>query len=287
LAKRLFFRLPPSGKNPDPVTLRIRVYDKLPYIDFEWEIKDKTPDRIPEGGWLCFPFNLKNPEWKLGRLGATTDPARDIIGDNNFHLFALQSGVSVRESDGYGIGLCPIDAPLVSLGEPGLWKFSRSWMPRPARIYVNLYNNMWNTNFPLWIEGSWSSRVRLWPLDSKSTEWEMVGKSWEARTSCPVIVADGPSGQLPAESSGLSLSRKGVLLTAFSPNPNGTGTLLRVWEQDGKTGELAVSFPAGSKFATATPVDLRGEACGEPVKIKDGKFSLLLKAYAPASFILY
>jgi hypothetical protein len=145
---------------------------------------------------------------------------------------------------------------------------------------------MWNTNFPLWIEGSWSSRVRLWPINSKSTEWEMVGKSWETRTSCPVGFADGPSGQLPFESGGLSLSRTGVLLTAYGPHPYGTGTLLRVWEQAGTTGELAVTLPAGSKFATATPVNLRGEAWGEPVKITDGKFSFLMKAFAPASFIL-
>jgi len=278
--------IPPSGKNPDTVTLRIRLYDKLPYIDFEWEIKDKTPNRIPEGGWLCFPFNLKNPEWKLGRLGAPTDPARDIIGDNNFHLFALQSGVSVRESDGYGIGLCPLDAPLVSLGEPGLWKFSRSWMPRPARIYVNLFNNKWNTNFPLWIEGSWSSRVRLWTLDPKSSDWDLVGKSWEARTACPVAVSNGPAGHLPAEYTGLSLSRKGVLVTAFGQNPYGTGTLLRVWEQAGEGGELVVKVPVGSKYKVATPVNLRGEMQGEPVSVQNGVFTFDLKAYAPASFLL-
>jgi len=286
VSKTAVVSIPPSGKNPDPVTLRIRLYDNMPYLDFEWEIKDKTPNRIPEGGWLCFPFNLKNPEWKLGRIGATTDPAKDIIGDNNFHLFAMQSGVSVRENNGYGIGLCPLDAPLVSLGEPGLWKFSRSWMPRPARIYVNLFNNMWNTNFPLWIDGSWTSRVRLWTLDPKLNEWDMVGKSWEARTACPIGVANGQSGHLPVESSGLSLSRKGVLLTAFSPNPNGTGTLLRIWEQAGVTGELVITLPVDSKFATATPVSLRGEKQGEPIKIVDGKFSFTIKAYAPASFIL-
>jgi hypothetical protein len=286
VGKTAVITLPPSGKNPDTVTMRIRLYDKLPYIDFEWEIKAKTPDRIPEGGWLCFPFNLKNPEWKLGRTGAITDPAKEIIGDNNVHLFALQTGVSARDSDGSGIGLCPLDAPLVSLGDPGLWKFSRSWMPRPARIYVNLFNNMWNTNFPLWIEGSWSSRVRLWTLDPKSSDWELVGKSWEARTSCPVVVANGPAGHLSAEYGGLSLSRKGVLVTAFGPNPNGTGTLLRVWEQAGTTGSMMVAFPAGSKFAVATPVNLRGEALGEPIKITESKFSFVMKAYAPASFLL-
>ena len=286
VSKTVVLTIPPSVKNPDTITLRIRLYNQLPYIDFEWEIKDKTPDRIPEGGWLCFPFNLKNPEWKLGRVGAPTNPARDIVGDNNFHLFALQSGVSVRENDGYGIALCPLDAPLVSLGEPGLWKFSRSWMPRPARIYVNLFNNMWNTNFPLWIEGSWSSRVRLWTLDPKSNDWDMTGKSWEARTSCAAGVANGPAGNLPVKFSGLSLSRKGVLLTAFGPNPNGTGTLLRVWEQAGISGSCTVKLAGGIKYINAQQVNLRGEKQGDPIDLKNGEFTFELKGYAPASFIL-
>jgi hypothetical protein len=91
---------------------------------------------------------------------------------------------------------------------------------------------------------------------------------------------------LSAEYGGLSLSRKGVLVTAFGPNPNGTGTLLRVWEQAGTTGSMMVAFPAGSKFAVATPVNLRGEALGEPIKITESKFSFVMKAYAPASFLL-
>jgi hypothetical protein len=39
-------------------------------------------------------------------------------------------------------------------------------------------------------------------------------------------------------------------------------------------------------FKTATPVDLRGEHPGSPLPVRDGKFTIPLKAHAPASFIL-
>ena len=286
VSQTVILTLPPSGKNPDPVTLRVRLYDNLPYLDLEWEIKDKTPDRIPEGGWLCLPFNLTNPAWKLGRLGAPVDPAKEIIGNNNVHLFALQSGVSVRGEDGNGVAVCPLDSPLVSLGEPGLWKFSKAWTHRQPRVFVNLFNNMWNTNFPLWIDGSWRSRVRLWTLVPGGSDWDMTGPAWEARTACPVAVADGKGGALPAEQAGVSTSRKGVLVTAFGQNPDGGGTLLRLWEQAGVSGALTVKLPPGATFATATPVNLRGEKIGKATKIWYGRLKCHLCAYTPVSFML-
>jgi len=93
-------------------------------------------------------------------------------------------------------------------------------------------------------------------------------------------------GTLPVTQSGISLSRKGVALSAFGPNPDGEGTILRLWEQGGITGDLKVMLPAGSKFVSAVPVNLRGEKSGEPVQITDGKLSFSLHAYAPVSFIL-
>jgi alpha-mannosidase len=41
-----------------------------------------------------------------------------------------------------------------------------------------------------------------------------------------------------------------------------------------------------TKFATATPVNLRGEKTGKTLKIKRDKFKFELGAYAPASYIL-
>ncbi|HRZ37235.1 MAG TPA: hypothetical protein P5534_12835, partial [Candidatus Paceibacterota bacterium] len=86
---------------------------------------------------------------------------------------------------------------------------------------------------------------------------------------------------------GLTLSRRGVLVTAFGEDPDGQpGTLLRVWEQGGLAGPLTVTLPAGLKVSVAQPVTLRGETTGGVLPISGGQLTLDLKAYAPVSHIL-
>ena len=106
--------------------------------------------------------------------------------------------------------------------------------------------------------------------------------------SLPLLaaMADGPAGKLPKSRAGLSLSRAGTLVTAFGENPDGGGTLLRVWEQSGAGGSLTVTLPAGFKATEAQPVNLRGEKTGLPIPLRNGKLTFALGGYAPASFIL-
>lgn len=91
------------------------------------------------------------------------------------------------------------------------------------------------------------------------------------------MLAEGPGGRLSTSRSGLELSRKGVLVTAFTP------TLIRVWERAGTAGDVVVT---GLKAATATPVNLRGERTGNPIPINGGKLRFNLGAFAPTSFAL-
>jgi hypothetical protein len=166
-----------------------------------------------------------------------------------------------------------------------LWKFSLDDSPRQPSVFVNLYNNEWNTNFPEWQGGSWTSRVRLWPTAKNASVADaLTVPSWEARLPLLAVAANGAAGELPQAQTGLTLSRKGVLVTAFGANPDGAGTVLRVWEQGGVTGEITVTLPGN--FRSATPVNLRGEKRGEPLPIKDCILTFPLKAYSPASFIL-
>ena len=53
-------------------------------------------------------------------------------------------------------------------------------------------------------------------------------------------------------------------MTIRTGNP---GTLLRLWEQAGESGELAITFPAGMTVTTATPVNLRGEKIRPPLLV--------------------
>jgi hypothetical protein len=180
-----------------------------------------------------------------------------------------------------------LDSPLVSLDEPGLWKFSLDFMPKRARVYVNLYNNQWDTNFPLWQDGSWTSRIRLWVVRGHGdNEKNLTTPSWEARQPLLAAFAANADGKLPAEGAGLSLSRRGVLVTSFGPDPYGDETLVRFWEVAGDSGALTASLPAGINATRAVPVNLRGEPEGKPVKIVRGAFEFNLPAFAPASFVL-
>lgn len=259
-----------------------------PYVDIKWQVTNKTADKHPEGGWLCFPFNIQQPVFMLGRLGAPVDPAKDIVPGTNRHLFAVSTGVGMAGSNG-GAALCSQDAPLVSLDEPGLWRWTMDFAPKRPAVFVNLYNNMWNTNFPLWQDGSWTSQVRVWPVNKGSNMAENLAvQSWETRMPLLAAVANNSTGTLPATQSGLHLSRKGVLVTAFGNDPSGhKGTLLRLWEQAGISGKLTVHLPAGMKVKYAQPVNLRGESEGKPMAVQGNSFSISIRQFEPKSFLLY
>ena len=75
------------------------------------------------------------------------------------------------------------------------------YTPKRARVFINLYNNQWDTNFPLWQDGSWNSRVRLWVVRGGDAEKNIITPSWEARLPLIAAYANGPRGKLPVEKS--------------------------------------------------------------------------------------
>ena len=165
-------------------------------------------------------------------------------------------------------------------------------------MFVLLFDNVYSTNFRQWIEGSWSSRVRLWATSEAGVADEsLIGNSWEARVDCLAAVSDAGPGKLPALAAGLAITKaggttqaaagRGLLVTAFGRNPYGEGTLLRLWEQVGDSGVYAIQLPFEMRARTAQPCNLRGESTGPPVAVSaQGKFNLGVKPMAPASVLL-
>ncbi len=276
----------PGQGVPHRMGLAITLYSNQPYVDMEWTVTRKDPDPWPEAGWLCLPFAIDQPQFRLGRPGSIIDPAKDCVRGANNEIFSLDTGLTITGPDGRGVGICPIDSPLVSLGRPGAFRYTRQWTPRKAIVFVNLFNNIWGTNFQQWIGGSWTSRVRIWSVEGKGAETDLITPAWEARTPCQVVFCDGPAGKLPPVQSGLELSRKGVLVTAFGSNPDGEGILLRFWEQAGQDGTCRVRLPEGLQTARAKLCDLRGRPLEQPIAVRDGWLEMPLTRFAPASVIL-
>ncbi len=304
------------------VTTKAILYAGEPYLDLEVTLRDKPADDWPEAGWICLPVNVEKPQFRLGRLGGIADPARDFVRGSNHDLQAVNTGVTISDTEGRGVGLCPLDSPLVSLDRPGLFRYSPDFVPRRPVIFVNLFNNQWTTNFRLWNEGTWTMRVRLWAFDRFDAQTSLITPSLEARYPLlargegvgsqtqntafgvpvpPLHPAKAPSsgtkeqgqdglatkaGTLPAAQRGLELSARGTLVTAFGPNPDGPGTLLRLWEHAGGRGPCAVRLPAGLDVKEVQPVNLRGAPLGPPLTVEKGVFTANLTAFAPASFII-
>jgi hypothetical protein len=270
---------------PCAVTTRLVLHRDEPFADLEITLHDKPLEPWPEAGWLCLPFKVNEPQFRLGRLGNVIDPARDVIAGANRHLFGIQTGVALFDAQGAGVGFCPLDNPLVSLDTPGCWKFSQDFVPRQPAAYMNLFNNQWNTNFRLWNRGTWTARVRLWAFARYEANAALITPALEARSGLLGAAASTTAGPLPPRQNGLELSRTGVAVTAFGQNPDGAGTLLRVWELAGQSGPVRVKLPPGMTPDTAQPVDLRGRPNGAPIRIAAGEFEFPLKGFAPASFV--
>jgi hypothetical protein len=268
--------------------LKVTLVDDQPYMDMEVTIIDKAKDNWPEADWLALPFNIKDPAFKVYRPLGIMDPAYDILKGANKYMYSVGQGVTLTDAQGRGIAVAPLDHPLISLDTPGCWKFSLDFVPKKPVVYINLYNNQWNTNYRYWYPGTWSSRVRIWTFDRSTPKDErMTVPTLEARNPLQVVVAENSTGKLPAEQKGVELSRKGVLVTALGEDPDGNkGTLLRLWEMAGKSGDVTIALPGHQHFTKATPVNLRGETTGKAIPIINGKFSCNMKEFGPASFIL-
>ena len=199
----------PRGIIPDATQLRVTLYAGKPWLDLEWSIAHKTPDPWPEGGWLCFPLRADKPSFRLARLGSIVDPAQDLVPGSNHEIFCLNGGLLVRGADGGRTGICPVDAQLISLEHRGLWRYSRDFVPHKPDVFVNLFNNVYSTNFAQWSEGSWSSRVRLWaggagPIERRLADRRLVGSP----RGMPGRRGGRPPGKLPPAAAGLVIAER-------------------------------------------------------------------------------
>jgi hypothetical protein len=82
------------------------------------------------------------------------------------------------------------------------------------------------------------------------------------------------------------LSRKGILITAYGTNPDGPGTVLRLWEQAGQSGTVRVRLPEGTNVKHVQPEDLRGRPIGQPIPVRNGSFKVQVGVFAPVSLVL-
>lgn len=264
----------------------VTLYKNQPFVEVIWSINGKPADAWPEAGWISFPFNIENPEFRLGRTGGIVNPAKDFIKGSNFDYCFLNTGMAVVDSNNKGFGLMSPDVPGVSLDRPGLWKYSTDFIPQKGNVFFNLYNNQWSTNFTEWVEGSWNTRFYIWSISDYSNEESIVTPSEEFRNPMLAEFVVGEAGQMPVFANGIKISNKGIFVTAFKKEENGKETLLRLWEQSGNNSLSEITLPGDDNYNWAIPINLRGEETGTKVPINNNAFRVEIVANRPHTFLL-
>lgn len=123
--------------------------------------KEATP--IIEGGFFTLDLNCENAEYYLNKVGTVINPKTDIIKNANNLLYCVENWLDIVEGNN-GLTIITHDAPLLSIGEMPLYKFRGEYMESKEKIiYINLFNNMWGTNFPQWMEGNFIYEFDLVP----------------------------------------------------------------------------------------------------------------------------
>jgi hypothetical protein len=125
----------------------------------------------------------------------------------------------------------------------------------------------------------------LWSIQGYRNEQSLITPNEEFRAPLKATLLTSKPGPLPVSRKGVTLSRKGVLVTSFGPNPFGEGTMLRLWEQAGDAGKCTIILPENFAFARALPVNLRGEKAGNAVPLKNNSFEIEIGAYKPVTYI--
>lgn len=112
----------------------------------QWTQKDAN--KIPEALWFGFQFDVENPtRWMLEKMGIKISPLNVVRGGNRIQ-HSVES-VQYQGADGM-IYLKSFHAPLVSVGGRQLYTDCEKLPDLEKGFYFNLFNNRWNTNFPLW-----------------------------------------------------------------------------------------------------------------------------------------
>lgn len=141
-------------------------FPKTGTIDVELTLRDKQASPYIEAGSFIVPLS-ENGHYVIGRPCAAVDPQTQIIHCANHSYYCLEDQVSAVTSK-TRVTVFPEDTPLMAIGSSGLYKYEPSYPDgRAPELWFNLFNNMWGTNFPQWIEGDFRYRFTIQTTDPK------------------------------------------------------------------------------------------------------------------------
>ncbi|CAL1525890.1 unnamed protein product [Lymnaea stagnalis] len=125
-------------------------------VDITLLMMGKVTTRLPES--ISFGFSPQNVDgsWSLSKMGQSIDPCNVVLNGSQYVHGRYIALFSFYDYDSTGLQLWTQDVPLVFIGTTD---HIDSPFPVPLQpfecssirnISFNIYNNIWNTNYPTW-----------------------------------------------------------------------------------------------------------------------------------------
>ncbi len=165
------------------------------------ELANKRATPYVESAALCMPLAADSPRYLVNKTGSVLNPETDIADNANHAFYALEHFIAA-EDDRALVAAVSHDCPLVSIGENGVYAFRRRYEPHAPELRFCLFNNMWGTNFPQWINGDMA-----FEFDVFSDDPGAVGRVYCAASQLAENPDHAPAPEMPA-----SLSENGALI---------------------------------------------------------------------------
>ncbi len=134
-----------------------------PRVEFSIQWFGKTAIRLPTAAWIGFvtPERARG-RWQLHKLDDWIAPD-EVIQNGGRMLHGINSGVRYLD-DETSLSIESLDACVVSPAERGLLRFDQRPQSASSGMHFCLWNNVWNTNFPLWHDRDERFRFTLRPV---------------------------------------------------------------------------------------------------------------------------
>lgn len=136
---------------PEKMYANCLTYKDGKKAELEITLVNKPAVRLPEAYWLS--FNAHNIVGLIAeKLGQPVD-LLDVVEKGNRQMHGIDRYVDIITTKGT-IRIESREAFLINIGEPRGLNYSTQNPDKRGGIHFNLSNNLWNTNFSMWCEGS-------------------------------------------------------------------------------------------------------------------------------------
>ncbi len=145
---------------PKVIRVEYNIDTQEKIIDTFLRCRDKKANRMPEAYWFECSLSVDNPyAWKMNKLGYAISPY-NIVKNGNRGMHALDRKSLTYEGAEGLISIGSEITPLFSFGGRRILNFDNSQRSLNEGIFINLYNNVWGTNFPSWYEGQINCNIK-------------------------------------------------------------------------------------------------------------------------------